>query len=127
MHPVVSAVLIMAFSIAIVGMVVSFGMPLLESRKQSLDFEAGKNAVNALSAYIIDLSDDPVSSSKYAEVDFGAGIIEFSEDSISYNQEHKNYNRTFDSLSFNKIRVYPGRSRVKITKMSPHELHVSLE
>jgi hypothetical protein len=127
MHPVISAVLIMAFSIAIVGMVVSFGMPLIESKKQALDLENGRTLVNQISAAVDDLADDPITSSKYAEIDFGSGYLEFSGHDVSFHVGSLDYTRSFDGADFNKLIVNPGRSSVKMTKISIREIHVNLE
>jgi hypothetical protein len=127
MHPVISAVLIMAFSIAIVGMVVSFGTPLLESKKQALEYESGRTAVNSISETLNDLADDPVSSFKYAEADFGSGYVEFNGSEISYYGGGANYTRSFAGSDFNKLDINPGRNRIRMTKISSREIRVNLE
>jgi hypothetical protein len=127
MHPVVSAVLIMAFSIAIIGMVVSFGVPLLESKKQSLDFASGETAINHIAEVVSDLADDPVSSSKYADVEFASGRLEFEGSAVSFFMSSSEYSKTFDGSEFNKLDVYPGKSRLKMTKISVHEIHIDIE
>lgn len=126
MHSVISAALLMVVSITMVAMVVSFGAPILERDKADMNFEEGKNSVNYLSGSVIDLSDDPIYSSKYADIEFGSGFIEFEGNTLSYTQEPIYYNRTFDGLEFNDLRVYPGRNHIKLTKTSVHEIQVSL-
>jgi hypothetical protein len=127
MHPSVSAALIIAFSTAIVGMVVLFGIPILESKKQALDFENGHTSVNRISEVIADLKDDPIYSSKYADVNFASGCIKFNQDTVSFYMDSLSANQTFEGTSFNKFDIYPGRSRVKMTKFSLHEIHVTIE
>lgn len=127
MHPVISAVLIMAFSIAIVGLVVSFGEPILENKKQSLDIENGRTQVNRISDVVNDLADDPVSSSKYAGVNFRSGYIEFNGDEVSFYLSSSNYTRNFDGMEFNKLDINPGNNKIRLTKISAHEIHASLD
>jgi hypothetical protein len=127
MHPVVSAVLIIAFSTAIVGMVVSFGTPLLESKKQALDFESGRTVINRISETVADLADDPVASSKYTDVNFASGYIEFNQDTVSFYMDSLSANQTFEGVKFNKFDLYSGRSRIKLTKLSVNEIQVGME
>jgi len=127
MHPVISAVLIMAFSIAIVGMVISFGTPLLQSKKEALEIESGKTIVNRLIEVINDLSDDPISSSKQADIEFSAGDITFESGTITFSSSAGKYSKSFDGLSFNDIVINPGKYKLVMTKLSAHEILVSIE
>lgn len=127
MNVVVSAVLIMAFSIIIVGMVIQFGYPLIQEHKQELEFEQGKNLVNFLSISISNLLDEPINSSKELEIEFLKGLLKFSNNTISFSLSYKKYNKTFENTKFNKIELPPGKTKIKLTKIGKDEIKVEIK
>lgn len=126
MHPVVSAVLIMAFSITIVSLVLDFGFPLIEEKKQELEFEHGKNLVSFFSISVSDLLDEPINCSKEQEIDFSNGLLEFSDNTISFSLYTHHYNKTFENVGFNKIEIPAGKTKIKLTKTSKNEIKVKI-
>jgi hypothetical protein len=126
MQPVVSAVLVMAFSIAIVGMVVSFGLPLVEEKTQQMKFESGCGETDKLAYLALDVSDDPIGSSKAVRVDLGRGQARFSENLLIYRLDGFEYTLNFGETKFNTIEI-TGKKQVQITKTSGRELHVNIE
>ncbi len=58
MNVVVSAVLIITFSIAIVGVILQLSFPLVQEQKEEFEFQQGKNIVNFLSITISNLISD---------------------------------------------------------------------
>ncbi len=127
MHPVVSAVLIMAFSITIVSLVLQFGYPLIEKQNQGLEFEHGKNLVNFFSISVSDLLDEPINSSREQEIEFSNGLLKFSDNTISFSVYFKNYNKTFENVEFNKIEIPAGKTKIKLIKVSKNEIKVEVK
>lgn len=127
MHPVVSATLVMAFSIAIVGLVTSFGLPLIQEKTDALEYEADCRTVDLLAEVVIDISDDPIGSTKGVDIELQTGSVDFYENRIVYSSQEGTYERDFESIMFNDFSVDSGKTHVTFTKISSHELHVNLE
>ncbi|MBN2095419.1 MAG: hypothetical protein JW727_05200 [Candidatus Aenigmarchaeota archaeon] len=127
MHPAVSATLIMAFSISIVGLVLSFGLPLIEDKTNGLDIEGGKSAVNHLSEVMLDLSDDPIGTSREVDLAFSKGHIVLSGSELCFILGEERYCRTFSGLNFGELDIPSGQRRVNLEKVSSREIHVTLE
>ena len=122
MHPVISAVLIMAFSITIVSLVFQSGFPMIEEQKQEWEFEQGKKMVNLISASVSNLLDEPIGSSKELELGFSKGSLKISNNTISFSAHFKNCNKTFQKVSFNNLEISSGEIKLKLTKISKNEI-----
>ncbi|MGC9310889.1 MAG: hypothetical protein ACP5E4_04180 [Candidatus Aenigmatarchaeota archaeon] len=118
MHPVISAVLIMAFSVAVVSLVVSFGMPVLEDRAREMDMSLGRQAVDNIALLVSDLEDDPIGSQKSLIVEFKKGTVSFSGSNILYELEGETYGRELSGAQFNGLVINPGRATIKLTRTS---------
>jgi len=127
MNVIISAVLIIAFSISIVGTILLFGLPLIEEKKAELEFEHGKNVVNFLSITISDLISEPINSSRKIQIEFKTGILKFSNNSIYFSTEYKTYNKTFEKIKFNKIEIGPGKTNLEFKKISKNEVKIILQ
>ncbi len=126
MNVVVSAVLIIAFSILVVGLVLQFAVPLIQEHKQELEFQHGKDIVNFLSITTSNLISEPINSSRKIEIEFKRGILKFSNNVISISTVTQNYNKTFDKIQFNEIEVQPGKTKVELIKTGKNEVKVLL-
>ncbi|MCK4429259.1 MAG: hypothetical protein KAU95_02695 [Candidatus Aenigmarchaeota archaeon] len=124
MHPVISAVLIMAFSITIVSLVFQSGFPMIEEQKQEWEFEQGKKIVNLISVSVSDLLDEPIGSFKELEMGYSKGSLKFSNNTISFSAHLRDYNRTFKKVIFNNLEIPPGKIKLKLTKISKNEMKV---
>jgi hypothetical protein len=125
MNVVVSAVLVMAFSIIVVGLVIQFGYPLIQEHKQELEFEQGKNLVNFLSFTISDLISEPINSSREIEIELKKGSLKISTNTISFSVGYKEYNKTFDKIQFNEIEIPNGKIKVQLTKISRDKIKIT--
>jgi hypothetical protein len=124
MNPVVSAVLIIAFSISILTLVLNFGLPILDEKKAEIEFQRGKNIVNSLSVEISNLLSKPVNSSIEKEIEFYAGILEFSNSTISFSTTFDTYNRTFQNIQFTNLTIFSGKTKLKLIKKSRNFIEV---
>ena len=77
MNVVVSVVLIMAFSIIIVGLVFQTAIPKIQEYEQELAFEQGKNQVDLIVLAISDLISEPINSSRMLDIKIKKGNINF--------------------------------------------------
>lgn len=126
MNVAVSAVLIIAFSIMIVGMVLQFGSPIIQEHRQELEFEQGKSLVNFLSITISDLLSEPISSSRELELEFRDGILKFSNHTLSFSSDYGIYNKTFEKINFNNLEIPYGKTNIKLTKTDKDEIKIEI-
>jgi len=126
MNPVISAVLIIIFSISIITLVLNFGLPLINQQKLDIDFQNGKNIVNKLIIDISTLLSKPINSSIEKEIELSNGLIKFSNNTISYILSLETYNRTLDNIIFSNISIYKGKTKLKLTKISRNFIEVKI-
>jgi len=126
MNPVVSAVLIIIFSITILSLVVNFGLPILDEKKSEIEFQRGRNIVNLLSVEISNLMSKPINSSIEREIEFSSGILEFSDNKISFSTTFDTYERTFENIQFSNLTVLSGKTKLRLTKKSRNFVDVEV-
>lgn len=126
MNPVVSAVLIVTFSITILTLVVNLGLPILDEKKSEIEFQRGRNIVNLLSIEITNLMSKPINSSVEREIEFSSGILEFSDNKISFSTTFDTYERTFENIQFPNLTVFSGKTKLKFTKKSRNFVDVEV-
>ena len=126
MNPVVSAVLIIIFSITILGLVVNLGLPILDEKKSEIEFQRGRNIVNLLSGEISNLMSKPINSSIEREIEFSSGILEFSDNKISFSTTFDTYERTFENIQFSNLTVLSGKTKLRLTKKSRNFVDVEI-
>ena len=126
MNPVVSAVLIIIFSITILGLVVNLGLPILDEKKSEIEFQRGRNIVNLLSVEISNLMSKPINSSIEREIEFSSGILEFSDNKISFSTTFDTYERTFEDIQFSNLTVLSGKTKLRLTKKSRNFVDVEI-
>jgi len=126
MNPVVSAVLIIIFSITILSLVVNLGLPILDEKKSEIEFQRGRNIVNLLSVEISNLMSRPINSSIEREIEFSSGILEFSDNKISFSTTFDTYERTFENIQFSNLTVLSGKTKLRLTKKSRNFVDVEV-
>jgi len=126
MNPVVSAVLIIIFSITILGLVINLGLPILDEKKSEIEFQRGRNIVNLLSGEISNLMSKPINSSIEREIEFSSGILEFSDNKISFSTTFDTYERTFENIQFSNLTVLSGKTKLRLTKKSRNFVDVEI-
>ena len=126
MNPVVSAVLIIIFSITILSLVVNLGLPILDEKKSEIEFQRGRNIVNLLSVEISNLMSKPINSSIEREIEFSSGILEFSDNKISFSTTFDTYERTFENIQFSNLTVLSGKTKLRLTKKSRNFVDVEV-
>jgi len=124
MNPVISAILLISFSIIITGFAFKIGMPLTEKHLSEIQFENGKQVVNYISYYIVDIEDDPVNSSKMIKIPKFSGIIYFSDNNLIYTTGFKTINRSYNS-EFNNYTIFGGDQVIKIKKTGKNRINIS--
>ena len=117
MNLVVSTVLIMALSISVVSLVLSYGLPLIDEQKTNLEFQHGKNIINSIAIDISDLLGRPVGSSFQKEIEFSNGKLEFLNHTIKFSLGQKTYNRTFPKTRFSNLTLLVGRNNLTFIKI----------
>ena len=126
MNPVVSAVLIIIFSITILSLVINLGLPILDEKKSEIEFQRGRNIVNLLSVEISNLMSKPINSSIEREIEFSSGILEFSDNKISFSTNFDTYERTFENIQFSNLTVLSGKTKLRLTKKSRNFVDVEI-
>jgi len=127
MNVVVSVVLIMAFSIIIVGLVFQTAIPKIQEYEQELAFEQGKNQVDLIVLAISDLISEPINSSRMLDIKIKKGNINFSTNSISFSDGDKNYTRTFENIRFNEIILPSGKTKLMLKKTGKNKIKVEVK
>ncbi len=125
MNPVVSAVLIMAFSVSIVALALNLGLPLIDEQKNDLEFQHGKNLVNSISTDISNLLDKPVNSSFQKKIEFSNGELELSNHTIEFTLGQRTYNRTFPYTQFSNLTLLSGKNNLTFTKTSIYFIEIN--
>ncbi len=126
MNVVVSAVLVLVLSLSVVGMVMQYGIPIIQEQKQEMDFEQGKNIVNYISFSVSDLISEPINSSRIIELNLRKGKIEFLDNKISFYLGYQEYNKEFSKIKFSEIDIPVGEIKVRLTKKLKDEIRVEL-
>ena len=126
MNVEVSAVLIIAFSIVVVGMVIQFGNPLVEEHRQELDFEQGKSLVNFISIIVSDLISEPLNSSRELKLELKKGYLSFSDNQVSFSTGIYTHTKNFNNIFFNDIELPEGNINLKLTKVGINNIRVEL-
>jgi len=126
MNVVVSVVLIMAFSIIIVGLVFQMAIPKIQEYKQELAFEQGKNQVDLIVLSISDLISEPINSSRILDINIKKGNLNFSTNSISFSDGYNIYKRTFDNIKFNEIILPSGKTKIMLRKTGKNKINVKI-
>jgi len=126
MNVVVSAVLVLVLSLSVVGMVMQYGIPLIQEQKQEMDFEQGKNIINYISFSVSDLMAEPINSSRILELTLRKGKIEFLDNKISFYLGYQEYNKEFSKIKFTEMDIPVGDIRIRITKKLKDEIGVEL-
>ncbi len=124
MNVAVSAVLVIAFSLSAVGMVIHYGVPLIQEQKQKMDFEQGKNTVNYISLSVSDLISEPINSSRILELELREGKIEFTDNKISFYLGYQEYNKEFSKIRFTETSIAVGETKIRLTKKLRDEIEV---
>jgi len=127
MNVVVSVVLIMAFSIIIVGLVFQTAIPRIQEYEQELAFEQGKNQVDLIVLAISDLISEPINSSRMLDIKIKKGNINFSTNSISFSDGDKNYTRTFENIRFNEIVLPSGKTKLMLKKTGKNKIEAEVK
>jgi len=126
MNVVVSVVLIMAFSIIIVGLVFQMAIPKIQEYKQELAFEQGKNQVDLIVLAVSDLISEPINSSRILDINIKKGNLNFSTNSISFSDGYNIYKRTFDNIKFNEIILPSGKTKIMLRKTGKNKINVKI-
>ncbi|MCD6274899.1 MAG: hypothetical protein J7J15_02655 [Candidatus Aenigmarchaeota archaeon] len=126
MNVVVSVVLIMAFSIIIVGLVFQMAIPKIQEYKQELAFEQGKNQVDLIVLSISDLISEPINSSRILDINIKKGNLNFSTNSISFSDGYNIYKRTFENIKFNEIILPSGKTKIMLRKTGKNKINVKI-
>ncbi len=127
MNVVVSVVLIMAFSIIIVGLVFQTAIPRIQEYEQELAFEQGKNQVDLIVLAISDLISEPINSSRMLDIKIKKGNINFSTNSISFSDGDKNYTRTFENIRFNEMILPSGKTKLMLKKTGKNKIEAEVK
>ncbi len=127
MNVVVSVVLIMAFSIIIVGLVFQTAIPRIQEYEQELAFEQGKNQVDLIILAISDLISEPINSSRMLDIKIKKGNINFSTNSISFSDGDKNYTRTFENIRFNEMILPSGKTKLMLKKTGKNKIEAKVK
>jgi len=127
MNVVVSVVLIMAFSIIIVGLVFQTAIPRIQEYEQELAFEQGKNQVDLIVLAISDLISEPINSSRMLDIKIKKGNINFSTNSISFSDGDKNYTRTFENIRFNEMILPSGKTKLMLKKTGKNKIEAKVK
>ena len=127
MNVVVSVVLIIAFSIIIVGLVFQTAIPKIQEYEQELAFEQGKNQVDLIVLAISDLISEPINSSRMLDIKIKKGNINFSTNSISFSDGDKNYTRTFENIRFNEIILPSGKTKLMLKKTGKNKIEAEVK
>lgn len=126
MNVAVSAVLVMSFSIIIVGVVLQFGLPLIEEKELELNFETGKSTVEYLSILINEISSEPINSSVNTTIQLKSGRIQIKENQIIYLIGLERYEKQFSNIKLNSLEIPEGKAELIITKIAKGEVKISL-
>jgi len=126
MNVVVSVVLIMAFSIIIVGLVFQMAIPKIQEYKQELAFEQGKNQVDLIVLSVSDLISEPINSSRILDINIKKGNLNFSTNSISFSDGYNIYKRTFENIKFNEIILPSGKTKIMLRKTGKNKINVKI-
>jgi len=126
MNVVVSVVLIMAFSIIIVGLVFQMAIPKIQEYKQELAFEQGKNQVDLIVLAVSDLISEPINSSRILDINIKKGNLNFSTNSISFSDGYNIYKRTFENIKFNEIILPSGKTKIMLRKTGKNKINVKI-
>jgi len=68
----------------------------------------------------------PINSSIEREIEFSSGILEFSDNKISFSTTFDTYERTFEDIQFSNLTVLSGKTKLRLTKKSRNFVDVEI-